>query len=111
MRRDDVGGDPARRGGHLGLALRGRVGVLVEFHPEYAESSEHRGAQRGTVLADATGEGNGIEAAHCRGIRADVLDESMDDDVEREQAILVAVLGAIEDGPEVVDAGEAEQAA
>ena len=37
--------------------------------------------------------------------------KAMDDDVEREQAILVAVLGAIEDGPEVVDAGEAEQAA
>ncbi len=63
------------------------------------------------VLADATGEDDGVQQAHHRRVAAAVLHKTVRHHFEGEPAVLVAGNGALRHNPEVIVAGQPLQTA
>src|SRR3954449_1989596 len=73
-----VGADPARRG-----RSRGAVARRVEADAQELQVAEHAAPQRGRILGQRAGEGNGIHPAEGGRVGADVFADAVGLDLQR----------------------------
>jgi hypothetical protein len=85
---------------------------LVELDAHVAEALAGQAAHGGAGFADVAGEGQHVDAAHCRDVGADVLAHLVAEGLVGEQGAVVAVGGRGLDLVDVAgDAGDALEAA